>query len=333
MAGKHKFKWARFLVAAFFMGAFINCDRGPEGASADERSYIYIAGSEQPSGDILRLDAKTGRSSIAAPLTVKCIAADVDLETGDLFIYTAGHLRRRTPSGRIVLDIPINTKTASGHEYLAYNNNSREICLFNGEGTLLVYDAVGGTKTYETAINLANASQFLLDDANSYAWVVSADRHKVERRNARSGPGVIMRLTTDGQFYRLSNDPHTDSVVIGLTEDGRNYLYRVYNNYQDPVKYEITVKPAYVCVEPLWANIWVSDGTAIKRFDPDGKGLRGISQLNFIMGDFDNNGSAFFGLTAAGQAFAVSSSTLNCLWTGPNYGAGNDINFFEYSPK
>lgn len=314
-------------------GAIIGCNQLPPEEETAERSYVYLAGFDHPGKAITRIDVKTGLSSQVLDLTENCIAADVDPDSGDIYIYTAGHIRRYDFSGKMLLDIHVTTKINKGREYIAYDEVSKCVGLLDGEGVLYFYDAVNGSRAGEMQTSLADAKQFLLDGYNSCVWIISGDGHRCDRLPYGSGPGRGIQITIDGTFYHLSNDPFTNSIVMGVTEDGRNYLLRLYNNIPEHSEYNMGLKPRYVCVNPIWGDIWVSDGNGIQRLDVEGKGLPGYGEIGFKMGSFNNNGSVFFGLTATGQPFAVCSSTLRLLWAGPTYGSGNDIHLFKYRAR
>ncbi len=320
-------------LGVFIAGALSNCDGGPSGDNdAQGRDFLCVAACEYVQPAFQKYDVKTGGFVPGFAPDYPCISADVDNEKGRIFVYTYDYLRSYANDGRLLRERRVQTHRESGREYIAFNSRDRTLYFLDGRGWITVFNAEGLDVADRFDTPMADAHQFYMEEGAAYVWMVSKDRHEI-RGYRTSKRRVVAWVTTDGKFWQLAFEPWTRTIIVGLTKNDGNFLYRFGDYLYKEEKLPVDIVPRYVAVEPGSGTLWVSDGKATARYAPDGEKLAGLPGLGFKYLVFNYNGHAAFAVDPEGRFYAVHTRDLRPIWSARRFSPQHDIHMLKYSTR
>jgi hypothetical protein len=277
-------------VGVFVFACLMACDGGT-GTEPIERGSLYVASYSYIWPRVQRLSAKTGEIREGFTPENHCIGADVDPETGDVFVYIFNYIQRYTSGGRLKYEIRAYTHYYSGREHIALNSKTGVLYFLDGEGGVDYYRAEDGELLGGFSTGPGDAEQLLVDDVENTVWVIQDGGVEAVKYSAEGNE--LLKLN-DGPYTEIRVEGNSNTVILGVVKSNGNFLYRYSKTGTKKKEIRTRFTPKALGVEPGTGTIWASDGEVIERFAAEGGKIGEIPTAGFEFIDFGTEGGAAF---------------------------------------
>jgi len=311
-------RWAGVGVFVF-LPTVVNCGNDEDNNKPEEEGFVYVGTMEGEKDHVYKLNALNGEKVFGLGGQAKAeLYIAVDDGNGDVFVYCTNSLSRYSKSGELYYDVYIQ----SGFEYdqMVYDEAAKRIWIYTcDDGHLEQYRAADGEFVFRFSTGFRRIDQLVYDEKDNTLWVVSNNGYSV-REFSREGRQII-ELKEAGRLTPMAIDYTNDTVVFGYyyPETRETAVRRYTKTGEKTDEFATTLaegkKAQSIAVDPGTRNIWISDGLKTEVYTPDGNLFHILVGNGFLVTDFNERGTTFFGINAEGYVYALRTADLKELWT------------------
>jgi outer membrane protein assembly factor BamB len=300
--------------------AVVNCDNDEESAKPTEEGFVYVGTMEGEKNHVYKLNALTGEKVFGLGGQAKAeLYIAVDDGNGDVFIYCTSSLSRYSKSGELYYDVYIGTGGFM-YDQMVYDEAADRVWIYTcDDGHLEQYRGEDGEFVFRFSTGFRRIEQLVYDEKNDALWVVNSGGYSVRKFSPEGRQ--LLELKEAGRLTSMASDYKNDTVVFGYYDpEKRKTAVRRYTKAGEKADEFATtltegMRAKSIAVEPGTRNIWISDGLKTEIYTPDGNLVHVLVGNGFLVMDFSERGTMFFGINAEGYVYALRTADLKELWT------------------
>jgi streptogramin lyase len=223
-------------------------------------------------------------------------------------------------------------------DHMVFDENHDYVWIFEcHDGYLLKFRAEDGEQIQRFNPGCVEAEQLLYDPEEDALWLVRSEGYAVWKFTPEGQR--VLEIKEEGRLTPMAIDYRNDSLVFGYYDSAtRATMVRRYTRAgtltdEFPTTLPDGSKPKLIAVNPASRNIWISDRYTTEIYEPDGTFVRALSDKGFVVSDFDDRGTTFFGIDYDGNIRAIRVSDYRTLWTDKTAFKDKEFSAIEYSGK
>ena len=300
--------------------ALVNCDSDEENNKPVEEGFVYVGTMEGEKDHVYKLNALTGEKvyGLGGQARAELYIA-VNDGNGDVIVYCTSSLARYSESGELYYDVYIGTGGFM-YDQMVYDEAADRVWIHTcDDGDLEEYRGDNGEFVFRFNTGFPRIDQLVFDEKDNTLWVVSNDGYYV--REFTTEGRQVLELREAGRLTPMAIDYQNDTVVFGYyNRETRKTAVRRYTKAGEKMDEFATTltdekKAKSIAIEPGTRNIWISDGLKTEIYSPDGNLLHVLVGNGFLVMEFNDRGTMFFGINADGYVYALRTADLKELWT------------------
>jgi len=311
-------RWAGVGVFVF-LPTVVNCGDDEENNKPKEEGFVYVGTMEGEKDHVYKMNALTGEKVFGLGGQAKAeLYIAVNDGNGDVFVYCTNSLSRYSKSGELYYDVYI--QSGFMYDQMVYDEAADGVWIYTcDDGHLEQYRGDSGEFVSRLSTGFREIDQLVYDEKGNALWVVNYDGYSV-RKFSRDG-GQLLELKEAGRLTPMAIDYKNDTVVFGYydTEKRQTAVRRYTKGGVKTDEFATTLaegkKAKSIAVEPGTRNIWISDGLKTEVYTPDGNLFHILVGNGFLVMDFSERGTIFFGINADGYVYAIRTADMKTLWT------------------
>jgi hypothetical protein len=305
-------------VGIFVLAAGLSCSDVPATRTSG-LGFVYVGTMDIEKEPVYKLDAGNGEKILGLTGDSKGgLSIDGDPGNGDAYVYTLGYLRKYSPGGK--LRYKVNVDSGWLDDSMVFDFKYRVVWIHTtDDGEIKKFDAANGKYVNSIFTGVTAACGLVKDYVDDALWLTPRIGSEVYKYSAREGK-LLLKIKIAGWVGPVALDRDDGTILVSsMSEAGKSIRIIRYDKNGKRVREYLTgfnELPATVGVEPATGIIWVSDGERTERYNREGTRLDPLSNVGFVVIDFNADGTLTFGIDKGRTAFALRTNRgTDVLWS------------------